>query len=74
MGVIRMATDAPPPSGNGIRDQAFGGYGVETMVVKILLEVGGFGMGRGAHLTVQTLTSRNVTWEVEEMFHVNWMG
>ena len=50
--VVGMATDAPPPSGKGIRDRAFGWYGVPTLVVEILLEVGESDMGRGAELTV----------------------
>ena len=34
------------------RDQAFSEYGVATEVLEILLEVGGFGMVRGAELTM----------------------
>ena len=50
--VVGMATDALPLSGSGIRDWAFGGNGVESVVVEILLEVGEFDMDRGAELTV----------------------
>ena len=37
-----MATDVPLPSGKGIRNRALGGYGVSTVVVEMLLEIGGF--------------------------------
>ena len=47
-----------PLSGKGIRDQMFGGYGVATVIVEILLEVGEFNVDRGTELTVV-----NVIWE-----------
>ena len=40
--VIEMATNVPPPSSKGVRDRALDGDGVATLVVEVLLEVGGF--------------------------------
>ena len=39
-----MGVDAPPPGSKRIGDRAFGQYGVATVVMKILLMVGGFDM------------------------------
>ena len=49
------------PSGKGIRDQMLGGYGVATVVVEILLEMGGFDMDCSAELTVT-----NAVFNVQE--------
>ena len=37
-----MGADAPPPDSKGIGDRVFGGYGMATVVVQILLMVGWF--------------------------------
>ena len=47
-----MGADAPPPGSKGIGDRAFGGYGVATVVMQILLMVGGFDVDGGAELTM----------------------
>ena len=36
-GEVGGHSDAPPPSGKGIRDQSFGRYDVATVVMEILL-------------------------------------
>ena len=46
-----MGADALPPGSKGIGDTAFGRYGVETVVMQILLMVGGFDVDRSAELT-----------------------
>ena len=40
-----MGVDAPPPGSKRIGDRAFGQYGVATMIMQILLMVGGFVCG-----------------------------
>ena len=47
-----MGADAPRPGSKGIRDRAFGRNGVETVVMQVLLMVGGFDVDRGAELTL----------------------
>ena len=45
-----MGADAPPLGNKGIGDRAFSRYGVATVVMQILLMIGGFDMDRGAEL------------------------
>ena len=47
-----MGADTPPPGGKGIGDRAFSRYRVETVVMQILLMVGGFNVEGGAELTL----------------------
>ena len=47
-----MGADTPPPGGKGIGDRAFSQYGVETVVMQILLMAGGFNVEGGAELTL----------------------
>ena len=47
-----MGADAPPPGSKRIGDRTFGGYGVATVVMQILLMVGGFDVDGGAELTL----------------------
>ena len=58
-----MGADAPPPDSKEIEDRVFGGYGMATVVMQVLLMVGGFDVDRGAELTLVdvTSTSRKVT-------------
>ena len=37
-----MVADVPPPGSKGIGDRAFGRNGVATVVMQVLLMVGGF--------------------------------
>ena len=50
--VIRMAAYAPLPSDNGVGDLAFGSYGVSTVIMEILLVVGGFNMDRDVEVSL----------------------
>ena len=43
-----MGADALLPGSKGIGDRAFGRFGVVTVVMQILLMVGGFDVDRGA--------------------------
>ena len=52
MEVIGLVADTAPSSGKGVRYGAFGGGGVTTMAVEVLLGVGGFDVDRGAEMTV----------------------
>ena len=52
MEVIGVVVDMAPSSGKGVRYGAFGGGGVTTMVVEVLLGVGGFDVDRGAEMTI----------------------
>ena len=47
-----MGADAPPPGSKGIGDRAFGRYGMATVVMQVLLMVGGFDIGGGAEFTL----------------------
>ena len=47
-----MGADVPPPGSKGIRDRVFNRYGVATVVMEILLMVGGFDVDGGAELTL----------------------
>ena len=47
-----MGADAPPPGSKGIGDRAFGGYGMATVVMQILLMVGWFDVDGSAELTL----------------------
>ena len=47
-----MGADAPSPGSKGIGDRAFGGYGMATVVVQILLMVGWFDMDGSAQSTL----------------------
>ena len=47
-----MAVDTLPSSGKGVGDRVFGRYGVATVVMEILLVVGGFKVDRGAEFTL----------------------
>ena len=47
-----MGADAPPPGSKGIGDRAFGGYGMATVVVQILLMVGWFDVDGSAQSTL----------------------
>ena len=47
-----MGADAPPPGSKGIGDRAFGQNGVATVVMQVLLMVGGFDVDGGAELTL----------------------
>ena len=42
----------PPPGSKGIGDKAFGRYAVATVVMQMLLMVGGFDVDGGAKLTL----------------------
>ena len=54
-----MGTDALPPGSKGIGDRLFGRYGVATVVMQILLMVGGFDMDGGAELTLTDVNIDN---------------
>ena len=47
-----MGADVPSPGSKGRGDRAFGQYGVATVVMQILLMVGGFDVDGGAELTL----------------------
>ena len=47
-----MGADAPPPGSKGIGDRVFGRYWVATVVMQILLMVGGFDVDGGVELTL----------------------
>ena len=47
-----MRADISPPGGKGIGDRAFGGYGMATVVVQILLMVGWFDVDGSVQLTL----------------------
>ena len=47
-----MGADAPPPGSKEIGDTAFGRYGMATVVMQILLIVGGFDVDRSAELAL----------------------
>ena len=47
-----MGADALPPGGKGVGDRAFCRYGVATVVMQILLMVGGFDVDGGTELTL----------------------
>ena len=47
-----MGADALPPGSKGVGDRAFGRNGVATVVMQILLMVGGFDVDGGAELTL----------------------
>ena len=52
MEVIGVVADMMPSSDKGVRYGAFGVGGVTTMLVEVLLGVGGFDMDRGAEMTL----------------------
>ena len=56
-----MGADALPPGSKGIGDRAFGLYGVATVVMQILLMVGGFDVDGDAELTLV-----NVNIDIQE--------
>ena len=56
-----MGADAPPPGSKGIGDRAFGRFGVATVVMQLLLMVGGFDVDGGAELTLD-----NVNIDIQE--------
>ena len=61
-----MAADMPPSGGKGVGDRAFSRYGVETVVMEILLMAGGFNVDGGAELTlVDVNINIHVTWDLE---------
>ena len=47
-----MGADTPSPGSKGIGDSVFGRYEVATVVMQILMMVGGFDVDRGAELTL----------------------
>ena len=47
-----MRADTPPPVGKGIEDRAFSRYAEATVVMQILLTVGGFNIDGGVELTL----------------------
>ena len=47
-----MGANALPPGSKGLGDRAFGRYGMATVVMQILLMVGGFDVDGGAELTL----------------------
>ena len=47
-----MRADISPPGGKGIGDRAFSQYGVATVVMQILLMIGGFNVNGGVELTM----------------------
>ena len=47
-----MGADAPPPGSKGIGDRTFGGYGMATVVMQVLLMVGWFDVDGSAELTL----------------------
>ena len=52
MEVIGVVADTAPSGGKGVRYRAFGGGGMTTMVVEVLLGVGRFDVDRGAEMTM----------------------
>ena len=50
--IFAMGADALPPGSKGIGDRAFSQYAVATVVMQILLMVGGFDVDGGAELTL----------------------
>ena len=76
MWVFGMEADVPPLGIKGIGDRAFGRYGMATVVMQILLMVGGFDVDGVAELT---LVDVNIDfqegdmgfWEVSQ---VKWTG
>ena len=56
-----MGADAPPLGSKGVGDRAFGRNGVATVVMQVLLMVGGFDVDRGAELTLV-----NVNIDIQE--------
>ena len=47
-----MGADAPPPDSKGVGDRAFGRNGVATVIMQVLLMVGGFDVDGGVELTL----------------------
>ena len=59
----------------GIGDRAFGQYGVATVVMQILLMVGGFDMDRSAELTLVNVSINIQLGDMGlEVFRVKWTG
>ena len=52
-----MEADVPPPGSKAIGDRVFIRYGVATVVMQILLMVGGFDVDGGAELTLVNVNS-----------------
>ena len=67
-----MGADAQPPGSKGIGDRVFGQYGVATVVMQILLMVGGFDVDGGVELTfVDVMRESGPCGESRHMLSIN---